>query len=243
MKVSAVICTYNRAAMLSERFKEIEAQTYGNWEIVVVNDGSSDNTSDVILSWKNKLKDRVIEINLSKNSGCECVPRAIGITHATGELIIHVDDDVIQLENKMEDLVKGLGDSILAYGKGQMKYLGEYPEPKLHDYPIPINKEGWPEVDDGMVLYRSDLYKAVPHFYGNFVDDFWQVHQFIRRVYKLKLGTFSFVPKVVMINVQHGGNWSDQPIKKYLTKQDFSYFNSFLKGDYKIEYFGDIINV
>ena len=47
-KVDIVICTYNRAHYLKEALESVSAQTYPNWELVIVDDGSADETQRVI---------------------------------------------------------------------------------------------------------------------------------------------------------------------------------------------------
>src|ERR1700684_1674024 len=99
--ISAILPTYNRASWVIERIEEIKAQTYTNWELIIVNDGSTDNTVELIKPFINK---QIKLINLSQNSGSVSIPRAIGIVACQGEFIAPVDDDVIMLFNKFKDL-------------------------------------------------------------------------------------------------------------------------------------------
>ncbi len=52
--VSIIIPTYNRAHLIHETLDSVLAQTYTNWECIVVDDGSSDNTEEVLESYINK---------------------------------------------------------------------------------------------------------------------------------------------------------------------------------------------
>ena len=47
-KISIVMPTYNRAQLIGETVKSIQRQTYSNWELIIVDDGSDDNTEEII---------------------------------------------------------------------------------------------------------------------------------------------------------------------------------------------------
>ncbi len=85
--VSIVICTYNRAEMLKQTMASIFAQTYRPVEIVVIDDGSTDNTEEVI----NDYRDRAFCYS-QENKGVAAARKA-GCKVAKGEYIVFQDDD------------------------------------------------------------------------------------------------------------------------------------------------------
>lgn len=99
-KISVVIPTYNRADLTKRAVQSVLAQTYRNIELIVVDDGSTDNTSDVL----NALGDDRIKYVFQKNSGA-CVARNNGILHASGEYIAFHDSDDIWHADKLEKQV------------------------------------------------------------------------------------------------------------------------------------------
>ena len=231
MKVSAILPTFNRASMLRERLKELESQTYDDLEIVVIDDCSTDSTPEVIYDWKEKLKEKLIPIWLPKNSGCEGIPRAIGITHCTGDFIIHVDDDVIQHQDKVEVLVNALDNNILSFG--HTYYFTPASNKTRYDN-IQWHPTGWPMCDDGQVLYRKNIYKKLPFYYGNLDDGYRQLFELIKNAHKLG-AKFSYIEIPVATNILHGANWSFDQNKKRLNKEDWEWFNPLLKGDWRTE--------
>ena len=89
MKISANVTTYNRAILLPETLDAILAQSRPADEVIVVNDGSTDNTAEVLASYGG----RVIAINQA-NTGVQAARNA-GFARATGDYVALTDDDDI----------------------------------------------------------------------------------------------------------------------------------------------------
>ena len=100
MKISVVIPTYNRAAFLAETLDAIFAQTLPPDEIIIVDDGSTDNTDLVLRAYAGRLQ--VITI---ANSG-DLVARNVGLSRATGELVAFCDSDDIWHENFLASMIE-----------------------------------------------------------------------------------------------------------------------------------------
>ena len=94
--VSVIIPTYKRAHLVSQAIESALAQTYTDYEIIVVNDGSPDNTKEVLLDFG----DKITAIH-QENKGVAAARNA-GITVATGRYIAFLDDDDMWLPNKLE---------------------------------------------------------------------------------------------------------------------------------------------
>ena len=86
--VSVIVPVYNTSQFLEKCLNSILCQSLINIEIIVVNDGSTDNSLDIILSYKD---DRIIVIN--KDNGGLSSARNAGLNNASGEFILHVDSD------------------------------------------------------------------------------------------------------------------------------------------------------
>ena len=103
-KVSVIIPTFNRGNILLNSIKSVLNQTYKNLEVIVVDDGSIDNTKEEI----NKIEDeRVKYIKLVNNSGGSNA-RNIGIKSASGKYISFQDSDDIYYPNKLETQIKNI---------------------------------------------------------------------------------------------------------------------------------------
>ena len=97
--VSVIIPTFNRCAFLIEAIERITHQTYANWELLVVDDGSTDETPNIIERYVHM--DRRVRYIRQDNRGVAAARNA-GLAHATGELIGFCDSDDLWLPRKLE---------------------------------------------------------------------------------------------------------------------------------------------
>ncbi|WP_430466468.1 glycosyltransferase family 2 protein [Winogradskyella ouciana] len=100
--VSIIIPTFNRCQYIGEALDSIIAQTYTNWECIVVDDGSTDNTAAILKEYCNRdsrIQYLVRPDNFPKGSNGS---RNYGVTISKGELIAFNDDDDFWLPNKLE---------------------------------------------------------------------------------------------------------------------------------------------
>lgn len=97
-KISVVIPSYNREKLIEKSVKSVLKQTYKNIEVIVVDDGSTDNTEEVL----KKINDnRLIYIKLPENHGA-CYARNKGILKSTGRYIAFQDSDDVFCTDKLE---------------------------------------------------------------------------------------------------------------------------------------------
>jgi len=104
MKVSVVIPTHNRADNLINAVNSVLEQTYQNIEVIIVSDGSTDNTEEIIK--KLKKKDSRIESNIYHPSRGANYARNIGIDSSTGDFVAFLDDDDEWYPDKIESQLK-----------------------------------------------------------------------------------------------------------------------------------------
>lgn len=110
--VSIIVPTYNRAHLLPRSIESLLAQTYRPIEIIVVDDGSTDNTREVVEPYLNR-----IQYVGQENSGCPTA-RNTGILRSKGKYILFFDDDDISLPRLLEVEVRQLESSGAAFCHG-----------------------------------------------------------------------------------------------------------------------------
>jgi glycosyltransferase involved in cell wall biosynthesis len=101
-KISVIIPTHNRAALLERAIDSVLSQTFEDFELIVVDDGSSDNTVEVLSAIQS---DRLIVIQHKQNQGQSAAANA-GIERARGEIVSFLDSDDVWLRRYLEKVVE-----------------------------------------------------------------------------------------------------------------------------------------
>ena len=99
--VSVIIPTYNRADLVQEALASVKAQTFRDFEIVVVDDGGTDGTCEVLSAWR--------ETRVLRHPGRRGVSAArnTGITAARGQWLAFLDSDDLWLPDKLARQIFG----------------------------------------------------------------------------------------------------------------------------------------
>ncbi|RXG13765.1 glycosyltransferase involved in cell wall biosynthesis [Leeuwenhoekiella aestuarii] len=92
--VSIIMATYNRAHFIEETIQSILNQVYKSWELLIVDDGSEDNTLQVLMPYLRDSRIRYFQRNHNYKKGLPGC-RNKGLDHAKGEYVIFFDDDDI----------------------------------------------------------------------------------------------------------------------------------------------------
>ncbi|MGB5218014.1 MAG: glycosyltransferase family A protein [Smithella sp.] len=217
MIVSAIIPTFNRAHLIKHTIESIANQTYPDIEIIIVDDGSTDNTSSVVSALSSEYCNRPIHYFNKANGGCASA-RNYGLKHAKGDFIAFLDDDDYWMPDAIASLVFALVNS-----KADFVYspsIEKYPNgAEIINYPC---SAGAPEnfsiehfkntnTRSGSILYKRDIFKVVNGF-----DEAFKYNEdsdFLQRVAINFKATYSQNPTVVVRH--HDSNKSGDRIEIY----------------------------
>lgn len=103
-RVSVIIPTYNRGDLIARSIDSVLDQTYEDYELLVVDDGSTDHTQSVVEQYSD---DRITYIAHSTNQGASAA-RNTGIEHAEGEYLAFLDSDDVWAPRKLDKQVTEL---------------------------------------------------------------------------------------------------------------------------------------
>ena len=145
---SVVVCTFNRKRMLLDCLDALLAQTYARFEVVVVDDGSEDDTGQAMKRFSGDARVRYIR---QKHAGLASA-RNLGIRNSEGEMICFIDDDCIADRRWLQNIVG-------AYSNGDIGGVGG----RI------INHEPWttPKTLLERFLHKSGLYQQ--RYVGEFL--------------------------------------------------------------------------
>jgi glycosyltransferase involved in cell wall biosynthesis len=142
--ISIITPTYNRADLLGQTIESVLAQTYPDWELIIIDDGSADNTSEVVSRYLEK--DGRIKYFYQENRGLPAA-RNSGIRKAAGKYLAFLDADDLYFPDSLKNLWGHLhkappktklvyGDFIIFYDNStttrKIRATPPFPRPKLY---------------------------------------------------------------------------------------------------------------
>ena len=214
--VSVIIPTYKHHDYILQTLDSVFAQIFTDYEIIVVNDGSPDNTGEVLRPLAESGQVRYIE---QANAG-QAAARNRGLAEARGKFIAFLDDDDLWPEDKLEWQVGILStdrDAVVVYG--QMQEFGESAN-AYHPFPAGAAPESH-IFDDllvdswirspGQTLISADSIKAI----GGLDVSIWGTDDWDLWLSLAKRGKFRYVQRVALRYRCHSANASRQFYKMY----------------------------
>jgi glycosyltransferase involved in cell wall biosynthesis len=122
--VSAIIVFLNAGQFIEEAIESVRAQTYDHWELLLVDDGSKDASTQIALRYAERYagKVRYFEHEGHQNRGISAA-RNLGINNAKGEYIAFLDADDVWLPQKLDEqvaILESQPEAAMVYGPGKM---------------------------------------------------------------------------------------------------------------------------
>lgn len=164
-KISIIMGIYNCASTLAEAIDSIITQTYDNWELIMCEDGSKDNTKEVALEYVNKFPNKIKLLINEQNMGLNYTLNRC-LKEASGEYIARMDGDDISLPHRLQTEIEFLENNleyaivsssmILFDENGDWGKIIHVTEPKSVDFvyrsqichaPCMVRKEAYDAVD------------------------------------------------------------------------------------------------
>lgn len=133
--ISIVMVNYNQEKYLKEAIDSVIAQTYDNWELIIVDDGSTDASVEIIKSYRDT---RIRPVYLKENKHI-CQATNLGFQYVKGEYVARLDSDDVWCEKKLEK---------------QIEFFQKYPEAEVCFTKLDLIDESGNDVNETL----SDLY-------------------------------------------------------------------------------------
>ena len=122
--VSIIMPAFNSAGYICESIDSVLAQTYAEWELWVVDDGSMDNTADIVKNFKDK---RIHYVKQSTNKGVSAA-RNLGIERSRGRFLAFLDSDDVWLPEKLEKQLDFMHRKKCGISYTEYRHFGNQPD-------------------------------------------------------------------------------------------------------------------
>lgn len=133
--VSIITPTFNSAKYIAETFQSVQNQTFQDWEWIIIDDGSSDETEIIVNSLKEK-DNRIQFYKLEKNSG-PAIARNTGIEKAKGNYMTFLDADDIWFPNFIENSIATINKTNVSFVFSSYRRSNENLEFVYSDFIVP----------------------------------------------------------------------------------------------------------
>lgn len=104
VEISIVIPTFNRCAQLKECIESILNQDYNNYEIIIIDDGSTDGTKEMLKDYSNRYQDKIILLKQNREGPAKA--RNESLTFAKGKIVLFIDDDARAAPNWIGHIIE-----------------------------------------------------------------------------------------------------------------------------------------
>ncbi|MFV0223719.1 glycosyltransferase family 2 protein [Empedobacter falsenii] len=217
--VSIIIPTYNRAELIGETLDSVLAQTYQNWECIVVDDGSTDHTSDVLDNYTKK-DSRISYHHRPKQykpggNGA----RNYGFDLSKGEYINWFDSDDVMSTTYLIEVITKFEKSDLAYVITKLGYMGNYnylKESKFETNGLILHNYVSGKIN---ILTNNIIFKTffLQQNYLRFNEDLKaaQEWELFCKIFSYDKANFDYISKIFVHNRIHNNNISNNPKSKY----------------------------
>lgn len=150
--VSIIIPVYNAEKFLNDTIKTVLEQTYSNFELILINDCSTDNSVNIIKKHKDK---RIVFINNAENSGV-AITRNNGIKVAKGRYICFLDADDLWDKKKLEKQIHFMNENNVAFSFTGYEFANEKGIPMSKKVYVP-NKISYKQALKNTTIWTSTV--------------------------------------------------------------------------------------
>ena len=182
MKFSVIMPVYNTEKYLEKSILSVVNQSYADYELICVNDGSTDGSAQILSAFSDKKEIKII--HNESNKGPHCV-RKIGVQNATGDYVLFIDSDDWLEPDALKILAKELSNSRPDYiefgyymvsANGQKKIWRFSKADKTKEITDVLSKANhtlWNKCYSANII--KPIYDSLPDFYAVFSEDYYQM--------------------------------------------------------------------
>lgn len=152
--VSIIIPSYNSSAYIAETVHSVLRQTFQNWELLIVDDCSTDDSYAIVKKFEQQ-DDRIKVFKMESNSGCPAVPRNYALMQSKGDYVAFLDSDDIWHDKKLEIQMKIMIEKNLSFTATEIKIFYDFSEIKNFIYALKTPEVELKKIDHKKLLYKN----------------------------------------------------------------------------------------
>lgn len=152
--VSIITPSYNSSAYITETIQSVLRQTFHNWEMLIVDDCSSDNSYSIVKEFAEQ-DERIKVFKMEKNSGCPAVPRNYALLQGKGKYIAFLDSDDIWHNEKLELQINAMLQKNLLFTATEIKIFNDFSEIENFVYKQTNREVEFKTIDHQKLLYKN----------------------------------------------------------------------------------------
>lgn len=222
--ISIVLPTYNGEKYIRESIYSIIAQTYKDWELIVIDDCSTDNTNKIVKSYC-EIDSR---IKLYKNENNLRLPRSLnkGFSLSKGDYLTWTSDDNIYKPNALEDLLNNIVKLKVDFVFSAMDYIDESGKvTHSSKKPEDLSMIYATNIVGACFLYTRNVYKKI----GDYNPNLFMIEDYDYWIRIYKEYKTAYIDKSLYLYRQHSGSLTISKNKKLLEVK-IPFFENILKN-------------
>ena len=236
IKLSVLMAVYNAEKYLKESIESVLRQTYTKFEFIIINDGSSDNTQDILNEFLEQ-DDRIILVNQEENIG---LTKSLnkGLSYVSGDYVVRQDGDDLSMEKRFEVFInyEKTNHDVIVYSTPS--YLIDNESNILKTIPNFFRRNGfhpkmlnyYNSLIHGSLIISTKIIKE--YLYDGqfkYSQDFDLYHRLIKSGYKIDIDTqnLNYMFRSHKRQISHQkSNQQLLDFKKILKKNNLKYYNN-----------------
>jgi teichuronic acid biosynthesis glycosyltransferase TuaG len=152
--VSIITPSFNSSAYITETIESVLGQSFQNWELLIVDDCSTDNSYTIVKEFEKK-DNRIKVFKMETNSGCPAIPRNYALRESKGDYVAFLDSDDIWHNKKLEWQINIMIEDNISFTATELKIFHNFSEIKNLTNSINAKDTKLKKINHTKLMYKN----------------------------------------------------------------------------------------